>query len=52
MTSSNECTSEDNHGTEDPSNCFLPPDPHAVHSAPTNIEGIIFDPSHHGGYLN
>lgn len=44
MTSSNECPSEGHQGTEDPSNCFLPPDPHPVHSITSNIDGIIFDP--------
>lgn len=51
MTSSNECPSEDQQGTEDPSNCFLPPDPHPVHSTTSNIDGIIFDPSHNGIYF-
>lgn len=46
ITSSNECTTDDHQG--DPSSCFLPPDPSTEHSAPSNVEGIVFDPSHHG----
>lgn len=52
MTSSNECTTDDNPGGEDQSNSFLPSDSNVEPTPSSNLGEMVFEPPANGKFID